>query len=114
MTGEEGNRGRKFYCINCIAPIESECICNRIVGYDAETGTPRVDMTKEEWAYLFIAKVTQLLLDGCIALDSKVHKDWFRSVARKFKRCAVVPCTSTVFTRNESTGYYRCRRRARR
>ena len=66
--GEEGNRGRKFYCI---ASIESECICNRIVGYDAETGTPRVDMTKEEWAYLYNRSVSQVGDD--LKLDTDIH-----------------------------------------
>jgi hypothetical protein len=41
-----------FYCIDCFADTESECICNRIVGYDAMTGYPVVDITDEEWAYL--------------------------------------------------------------
>jgi len=73
MTREEGNRGRKFYCINCIASIESECICNRIVGYDAETGTPRVDMTKEEWAYLYNRSVSQVGDD--LKLDTDIQTE---------------------------------------
>jgi hypothetical protein len=36
----------------CFADIESECICNRVVGYDAMTGYLVVDITDEEWAYL--------------------------------------------------------------
>jgi hypothetical protein len=40
------------YCIDCFADIESEFICDRIVGYDAETGYPIVDVTEEEWTYL--------------------------------------------------------------
>lgn len=59
MTEQEGNHASKFYCIDCSAYIESECICNRIVGYDAETGIPRVDMTEEEWAYLYNKNVCE-------------------------------------------------------
>ena len=45
-------RNYGFYCIDCFADIESECICNRVVGYDAMTGYLVVDITDEEWAYL--------------------------------------------------------------
>lgn len=47
------NRNCRVYCIDCFAAIESECICDRIVGYDAVTGYPVVDVTEEEWAYLY-------------------------------------------------------------
>jgi hypothetical protein len=46
-------RSSKFYCVGCFADIESECICDRIVGYDAVNGYPLVDITDEEWAYLY-------------------------------------------------------------
>jgi DTW domain-containing protein YfiP len=43
----------KLYCRDCFAAIESECLCNRIVGYDAETGVPIVDISDDEWHYLY-------------------------------------------------------------
>jgi hypothetical protein len=48
---------KKFYCCECFANVEGECICDRIVGYDAETGIPKVDMTDEEWYYLYGSQV---------------------------------------------------------
>ena len=42
----------RFYCIDCFADYESECICDRVVAYHAITGHPIVDMTDEESAYL--------------------------------------------------------------
>lgn len=39
-----------FYCNNCLGN-EKECICNRIGGYDVETGIPIVDVTDDEWRY---------------------------------------------------------------
>jgi hypothetical protein len=50
----------RFYCIDCLADIESECICNRIVGYDTVTGYPRVNMTDEEHAYLYNGTISQV------------------------------------------------------
>ena len=52
MTEQECNHDGNFYCVDCFAYIESEFFCDRIVGYDAETGYPIVDVTEEEWAYL--------------------------------------------------------------
>jgi hypothetical protein len=52
MTEQEGNHDGNFCCVDCFAYIESECFCDRIVGYDAQTGYPIVDVTEEEWAYL--------------------------------------------------------------
>ena len=37
-----------FYCDECFADRESDCICDRIVGYDVVTGYPCVYMTDEE------------------------------------------------------------------
>lgn len=51
MTKEKATMSN-FYCVDCFAYIESECFCDRIVGYDAETGYLIVDVTEEEWAYL--------------------------------------------------------------
>lgn len=42
----------RFYCTECFADIKSECICDRIVGYDAATGYPIVDLTEDQEAYL--------------------------------------------------------------
>ncbi len=47
------NHNCRVYCIDCFAAFESECICDRIVDYDAVTGYPVVDVTEEEWAYLY-------------------------------------------------------------
>jgi hypothetical protein len=49
----------RFYCIDCFVDIESECICDRIKGYDAVTGCPIVDMTEEERAYLYDKSVSE-------------------------------------------------------
>jgi hypothetical protein len=38
---------------DCFADVKEECICKRIVGYDAEIGIPKVDMTDEEWYYWY-------------------------------------------------------------
>jgi hypothetical protein len=41
-----------FYCNECFADTEEECICNRILAYDPETGVPIVDLTDAEETYL--------------------------------------------------------------
>jgi hypothetical protein len=46
------------YCSDCFADVESECICDRIVGYNAETGFPIVEVTEEEEAYLYNERVS--------------------------------------------------------
>jgi hypothetical protein len=60
MIEQEHNDSPRFYCIDCFADIESECICNRIVGYDAETGYPIVDLTEDNEAYLYNGSVSQV------------------------------------------------------
>ena len=52
-------RNHKFYCNDCFADIESECFCNRIVGYDAETGYAVVDITEDDEGYLYNKKVSE-------------------------------------------------------
>jgi hypothetical protein len=52
-------RSYKFYCNVCFADRESDCICDRIVGYDAVTGYPCVDMTDEEYTYLYNRSVSE-------------------------------------------------------
>jgi len=52
MTEQDRNHNNGFYCSECFADRESDCICDRLVGYDAETGYPIVDVTEEEWVYL--------------------------------------------------------------
>jgi len=37
---------------NCFANTREECICDRIEGYDVETGIPLVSLNDSEWAYL--------------------------------------------------------------
>jgi hypothetical protein len=56
MTEHDRNHNNGFYCSECFADRESDCICERIVGYDAETGYPVVDVTEEEWVYLHNSK----------------------------------------------------------
>jgi hypothetical protein len=42
-----------LYCHYCFANTESECYCNRIQGYDANTGLPIVAIFQSEWdAYI--------------------------------------------------------------
>ncbi|MGA9150856.1 MAG: hypothetical protein WBZ36_09770 [Candidatus Nitrosopolaris sp.] len=53
-------RSYKFYCNVCFADRESDCICNKTVGYDAVTGYPCVDMTDEEHVYLYNGSVSQV------------------------------------------------------
>lgn len=45
--------GSSFYCNFCFAYVKTECICDRITGYDPETGVPIVDVTDSEWHYLY-------------------------------------------------------------
>jgi hypothetical protein len=53
MTEQEGNYYCKFCCVDCFAYVESECFCDRILGFDAETGYPIVDVTEDDEAYLY-------------------------------------------------------------
>ena len=48
-----------FYCNDCFADVQSECICDRIVGYDAVTGCPIADVTEDEWTYLHSKRVSE-------------------------------------------------------
>jgi DTW domain-containing protein YfiP len=41
-----------FYCLECFADTRDQCICDKIEGYDAETGYTIVSITEEEWSYL--------------------------------------------------------------
>ena len=42
-----------FYCRNCFADTKSDCYCDRIQGYDANTGLPIVAIYQSEWdAYI--------------------------------------------------------------
>ena len=50
---ENRNSNEKFYCCDCFAYEETDCFCSKIVGYDAETGYPIVDVTDVEWNYLY-------------------------------------------------------------
>lgn len=50
---ENRNSNEKFYCCECFAYDEDECFCTKIVGYDADTGYPIVDVTDDEWYYLY-------------------------------------------------------------
>jgi|SRR5215469_968506 len=47
MTTSSSNIKDGFYCNDCFADVESECICDHVVGYDTVTG----DVTEEEEAY---------------------------------------------------------------
>ena len=40
--------------------VKSECICDRIAGYDASTGYPIVDLTEDEEAYLCSESVSEI------------------------------------------------------
>ena len=40
------------FCLECFADAREQCICDKIEGYDAETGYPIVTITEEEWSYL--------------------------------------------------------------
>jgi hypothetical protein len=60
MTEQEGNYCCKFYCVDCFAYIESECICSRILGYDPETGYSVVNLTEDDEAYLYNRIVSQV------------------------------------------------------
>ena len=52
-------------------------------------------------------------LDGCIALDSKGFIKTGTDLSQEsLSTCTVVSCTRAVFTRNEFTWCFRCRRRA--
>ena len=59
MTNSFSNIKDGFYCNDCFADVESECICDRIVGYDAVTDCPIVDVTEEEEAYLHNKSVSR-------------------------------------------------------
>jgi DTW domain-containing protein YfiP len=50
FTNERTNYS--FYCLECFTDTREQCICDRIEGYDAETGYPIVSITEEEWNYL--------------------------------------------------------------
>ena len=50
----------RFYCVDCFAEIPSECICDRIVEYDAVTGYPIVNVTQDEEAYLYNESVSEI------------------------------------------------------
>jgi hypothetical protein len=50
MTSSPFNIKDGFYCNDGFADIESECICDRILGYVNDC--PIVDLTEEEEAYL--------------------------------------------------------------
>jgi hypothetical protein len=63
----------QFYCIVCFADRESDCICDRIVGYDAVTGYPCVDMTDEEYAYLYNGSLSQI--DDQLKLGTRIKID---------------------------------------
>jgi hypothetical protein len=56
----ECNNNYGFYCVDCFADIKSECICDRIAGYDASTGYPIVDLTEDEEAYLCSESVSEI------------------------------------------------------
>jgi hypothetical protein len=60
MTNQEGNHDSKFYCVDCFVYIESECFCDRIVGYDPETDYPIVNLTEDDEAYLYNVSVSQV------------------------------------------------------
>ncbi|MGC2569903.1 MAG: hypothetical protein WA364_00210 [Candidatus Nitrosopolaris sp.] len=61
MTTSSSNIKRcRFYCTDCFAEVPSECICDRIAGYDASTGYPIVDLTEDEEAYLCSESVSEI------------------------------------------------------
>lgn len=48
------NYSSRFYCLDCLADTEADCICNKTIGRDAITGLPIVDdkesEASREWA----------------------------------------------------------------
>lgn len=52
IESDKKKRNSTFYCNDCFADVEEECICNRIIGYDAD-GVPIVDINDYEWYYLY-------------------------------------------------------------
>jgi hypothetical protein len=52
IEGDKKNMNGIFYCKDCFANVEEECICNRIIGYAAED-VPIVDISNDEWYYLY-------------------------------------------------------------
>lgn len=45
-----------FCCGGCFADTPEECICDRIEGFDAETGYPIISINELEWEYLHSKK----------------------------------------------------------
>ena len=69
MTEEEGNPDSKFYCVDCFAYTESECFCDRIVGYDPESGYPIVNLTEDDEKYLCNGGVGQVADDTHMKIE---------------------------------------------
>ena len=59
MTNSSSNIKGRFYCTECFAEIEAECMCDRIVGCDTATGYPIVVFTEDEKAYLYNRSVSE-------------------------------------------------------
>lgn len=59
ITSSSNIKDCRFYCIDCLADIEAECICGRIVEHDAATGCPIVDLAEDEEAYLYNRSVSE-------------------------------------------------------
>jgi hypothetical protein len=66
MTNSSSNIKDGFYCNDCSAYVESECICDRIVGYNEVTDCPIVDVTEEEEAYLHNKSISRVCEAGSL------------------------------------------------
>jgi hypothetical protein len=58
VTMEDNTSSGCHICINCFN-YKAECICDRIISYDAETDIPVVEVTDEEWDYIYSSKANR-------------------------------------------------------